>query len=117
MESRITTDPAILGGKPCIRGTRLSVEFILELIASGATANEIAGTYPQVTREDVEAGVRFAAGCLRNDTIGRGLRTRRVSDSAIRQAMDWVREDVDVSLLGHNRTPAPGRSRAIKRAR
>lgn len=59
MESRITTDPAILGGKPCIRGTRLSVEFILELIASGATAGEIANTYPQVTREDVEAAVRF----------------------------------------------------------
>jgi uncharacterized protein (DUF433 family) len=69
VESRITTDPAILGGKPCIRSTRLSVEFILELIASGATAGEIAKTYPQVTREDVEAAVRFAASYLRNDAI------------------------------------------------
>jgi len=69
VEQRITTNPAILRGKPCVRGTRISVEFILELIASGASADEIAQTYPQVTREDVEAAVRYAAGYLRNDSL------------------------------------------------
>jgi uncharacterized protein (DUF433 family) len=41
----ITSDSAILGGKPCIKGTRLSVEFILELFASGATREEILETF------------------------------------------------------------------------
>jgi prevent-host-death family protein len=49
--------------------------------------------------------------------IGRGLRTPRVSDAAIRRAMDAVREDVDVSLLGHKRTRKTVRSRSIKPAR
>ncbi len=64
MESRITTDPAIMGGKPCIRGTRLSVEFILELLASGATTQSIAATYPQVSQDDVSAAVQYAARYL-----------------------------------------------------
>lgn len=42
----IVTDPDILGGKPCIRGTRLSVEFLLELAGSGASQNEILTSYP-----------------------------------------------------------------------
>jgi prevent-host-death family protein len=49
--------------------------------------------------------------------IGRGLPARRVSEAAIRRAMDAAREDVDVSLLGHKRTRRPVRSRSIKRAR
>jgi|SRR6266853_4884217 len=49
--------------------------------------------------------------------IGRGLRSPRVSDAAIRRALDAVREDVDVSLLGHKRTRTPVRSRTVKRAR
>jgi len=49
--------------------------------------------------------------------IGKGLRTRRVSDAVIRRAMDAVREDVDVSLLGHKRTRKTVRSRSIKCAR
>jgi uncharacterized protein (DUF433 family) len=68
MLDRITTDPAILGGKPCVRGTRISVEFILELLASGAAHAEIVTAYPQLTTRDVEAAVRFAAGYLRNDS-------------------------------------------------
>jgi len=59
VEQRITRNPAILGGKPCIRGTRISVKFILELIASGASADEIAKRYPQVMREDMEAAARL----------------------------------------------------------
>src|SRR5207302_6051530 len=51
---RIVSDPAILGGKPCIKGTRISVEFILELIASRSTVAEIVRKYPQLTPDDVE---------------------------------------------------------------
>ncbi|HXP84288.1 MAG TPA: DUF433 domain-containing protein [Bryobacteraceae bacterium] len=69
MDNRITTDPGILAGKPCIRNTRLSVEFILELIASGASAAQIAEVYPQLTPDDVEAAVRYAANSLRNDSL------------------------------------------------
>ena len=47
----IVTDPQILGGKPCVRGTRLSVEFLLELAASGATREQILAKYPQLTPE------------------------------------------------------------------
>ena len=68
MESRIKTDPAILGGKPCIRGTRLSVEFILELMASGATTQSIATAYPQVSQDDVAAAVQSAAHYLRGSS-------------------------------------------------
>ena len=69
MENRITSDPDILGGKPCVRGTRLSVEFILELIASGASAGQIVEAYPQLTPDDVEAAVLYAAISLRNDAL------------------------------------------------
>ena len=66
---RITSDPEILSGKPCVRGTRLSVEFILELIASGASRDEITRAYPQLTTADVEAAVRFAAQSLRTESV------------------------------------------------
>lgn len=69
MKNRITTDPGILGGKPCVRGTRLSVEFILELIASGASAGQIVEAYPQLTPDDVEAAVLYAASSLSNDAL------------------------------------------------
>lgn len=57
----ITTDSKILNGKPCVRGTRLSVEFILELIASGGSIQEIAAVYPPLSEEDVAGAIRYAA--------------------------------------------------------
>lgn len=68
-ETPITADPAVLGGKPFVRGTRISVEFILELIASGATIEEIVRTYPQLSRNKVESAVRFAAEYLGRDDV------------------------------------------------
>ncbi len=65
MQSCITSDPAILGGKPVVRGTRISVEFILELIASGATTDDIVKAYPSLTTESILAAVKYAATCLR----------------------------------------------------
>lgn len=60
-ESLIISRPDLLGGKPCIRGTRLSVEFILELFASGAKREDILGEYPQLTEEALTAALRHAA--------------------------------------------------------
>ncbi|MCH8923362.1 MAG: DUF433 domain-containing protein [Planctomycetes bacterium] len=54
MLDRIVSNPAVLGGKPCIKGTRISVEMILEWIASGAGRDDILKAYPQLTTEDVE---------------------------------------------------------------
>lgn len=69
MFKHITTDPAILNGKPCIKGTRISVEFILELFASGATQAEILQTYPHLTAEAIEEALRYAAQALKNEVI------------------------------------------------
>ena len=56
----ITSDPLILGGKPIIKDTRLSVEFILELFAGGATHQDVLKAYPQLKAEAVEEALRFA---------------------------------------------------------
>jgi len=69
MFSRITSDPAILGGKPCIRGTRISVEFILELVASGASRADIVRVYPQLSVEDVAEALSYAARFLKHDVL------------------------------------------------
>jgi len=60
----IHSDPKILGGKPVIRGTRISVELVLEFIAEGATEDRILESYPQLTREQVRAAVEFAHDML-----------------------------------------------------
>jgi uncharacterized protein (DUF433 family) len=58
--SRIVTNPEILGGKPIIQGTRISVDFVLELFESGLTVEEILVNYPHLTRADLRAAVAFA---------------------------------------------------------
>ncbi len=65
----ITTDPAVLGGKPCIKGTRISVAFVLELLASGATFQDILHAYPQLSPEGLEEAVRYAAYFLQNEFV------------------------------------------------
>ena len=59
MASLITADPAILGGKPIIRGTRISVDFILELYAAGVTRDEILTDYPHLTPEALSACLAY----------------------------------------------------------
>jgi uncharacterized protein (DUF433 family) len=61
---RINSDPAILGGKPVVRGTRLSVEYILSLLAHGAGQSEILEEYEGLTPEDIQACFLFAAKSL-----------------------------------------------------
>jgi uncharacterized protein (DUF433 family) len=63
---RITVNPRIMVGKPEIRGTRLSVEYILNLMAHGATEAEILDEYRGLTREDIQACLLFAAQSLQS---------------------------------------------------
>ena len=69
MFTRIVSDPAVLGGKPCIKGTRISVEFVLELFATGAIHEEILRAYPQLTSEDTTEALRYAARSLENESF------------------------------------------------
>jgi uncharacterized protein (DUF433 family) len=66
-ETSIVSDPQVLGGKPRVQGTRLTVEFLLELAASGATQEQILAQYPQLTREGVAAAFRYAAAVLQGE--------------------------------------------------
>ena len=61
---RITLNPRIMVGKPVIRGTRLTVEYILGLLAHGATETEILQEYAGLTQEDIQACLLFAAQSL-----------------------------------------------------
>ena len=66
---RITLDPAILVGKPCIKGTRLSVELIVESLANGWTYEEILESWDRLTREDIQACLAYASAVLKMDFV------------------------------------------------
>lgn len=59
--SRITIDPAICHGKPCVRGLRYPIETLLELLSSGMTVDEILADYEDLERDDLLAALAFAA--------------------------------------------------------
>jgi uncharacterized protein (DUF433 family) len=59
--ARITIDPSVCHGKPCIRGLRYPVEMLLELLSSGMTPDEILADYENLERDDVLAAIAFAA--------------------------------------------------------
>lgn len=59
--NRITFDPNVMGGKPCIRGMRVTVGTIVGLVASGNTAQEILADYPYLEAEDIPAALSYAA--------------------------------------------------------
>ncbi|MEK7616800.1 MAG: DUF433 domain-containing protein [Patescibacteria group bacterium] len=61
MKKLITQDPKILGGKPIIAGTRMSIEVILEFLAGGMEIKEILREYPFLTKEQIKAAIQFAA--------------------------------------------------------
>ena len=58
---RITSDPNILGGKACIRGMRISVSLVVNLVANGMTVEEILDEYPDLEAEDIRQALRYAA--------------------------------------------------------
>ncbi|HEX5503944.1 MAG TPA: DUF433 domain-containing protein [Thermomicrobiales bacterium] len=59
--ARITVDPAICHGKPCIRGLRYPVELLLDLLAADMTPEEILADYPDLERDDIRAALAYAA--------------------------------------------------------
>ena len=59
--ARITLDPAVMGGKPCIRGTRVTVGTIMGLLASGHSSEEILDAYPYLDAADITAALTYAA--------------------------------------------------------
>lgn len=61
MFDRISADPGVLRGKPCVNGTRIRVKFLLELVAGGATRDDILREHSHLTAEDVEEALRYAA--------------------------------------------------------
>lgn len=65
----LTADPSILGGKPCLIGTRISVELIMEWVSSGATPNTIVDKYPHLSKEAVQEAIRYAAASVRNEIL------------------------------------------------
>ena len=69
MLDRTVSNPAVLAGKPCIKGTRISVEMILEWIASGAGRDDILTSYPHLDAEDVEQALKYAARSVKNEVI------------------------------------------------
>lgn len=68
-ENRITVDSAVLVGKPLIKGTRLSVEFIVGLLAQGWSEAEILRNYPGIEREDVLACLAYAQDRLQDERV------------------------------------------------
>jgi uncharacterized protein (DUF433 family) len=58
---RITMDPAVMGGKPCIRGMRVTVGTIVGLMAAGKAIEEVLATYPYIEREDILQALTYAA--------------------------------------------------------
>lgn len=67
--ARIATDPGIMMGKPCIKGTRITVELILRKLGVGRSIVDILEAYPQLIEDDVRATLSFAADYLQHETV------------------------------------------------
>ncbi len=68
-EERITIDAAVLTGKPVVKGTRLAVEFVIDLLAQGWSEQDVLSNYPNLTHEDVLACLAYASKRLHADVI------------------------------------------------
>jgi uncharacterized protein (DUF433 family) len=68
-QDRIVLDPAILTGKPTIKGTRIAVEFVVDLLARGWTAEEILSEYDHLAAEDIQACLAYASEMLQSERV------------------------------------------------
>lgn len=66
---RISADPAVMMGKPVVRGTRLTVEHVLEELAGGLSVDELLASHPRLTADDVRAVLAFAAASVRMERL------------------------------------------------
>ena len=69
LKARIVMRPDVLGGKPVIRSTRMSVEFLLSLLANGMDLDEILAEYQHLTREDVLAALHYAENLVKHEEV------------------------------------------------
>ena len=69
LTDRINIDPEVMLGKPVIRGTRIPVELILRKLSDGASDADLVDAYPQLTREDIQAAIRYAADALAHEEV------------------------------------------------
>lgn len=68
-QNRITIDPRVMVGKPIIKGTRITVELILRLLAQGETIEEILKAYPHLKKEDIYASLEYATEILEEEKL------------------------------------------------
>lgn len=68
-QQHITIDPEIMLGKPCIKGTRITVELVLEKLGAGESAADLVEDYPHITHEDILACLTFASTSVRNEIV------------------------------------------------
>jgi len=68
-EDRIEVNPKVMLGKPVIRGTRITVQAIVEKLGAGASVEEVLESYPELAREDVRAALQYAARALGSEEI------------------------------------------------
>ncbi len=68
-QDRIGVDANVMTGKPVVRGTRMTVEFIVELLAQGWSEADILTNYPQLTSEDIRACLHYAGDLLRSEKV------------------------------------------------
>ena len=66
---RITVDPSVLTGKPIIKGTRISVEFVIDLLARGWSTEEILREYDHLSQEDIQACLAYASEVLQSERV------------------------------------------------
>jgi uncharacterized protein (DUF433 family) len=66
-ESRIVIDPTIMLGKPTIKGTRITVELILNLLSEGAAISDIIDMYPHISKEDIKAALQYASSLVTHE--------------------------------------------------
>jgi len=76
---RIEINPKVMMGKPVIRGTRLTVELILRKLSEGAGEEDLIEAYPRLTREDIQAAIRYAADTLAHEETIILSSTKRVA--------------------------------------
>lgn len=74
-KSRISIDPKVCHGRPCIKGTRVWVSLVLDNLAAGASEEEIVRAYPALTRDDIKAALAFAAEMARERFVDLPLTT------------------------------------------
>lgn len=93
-QERITIDPQVLVGKPIIKGTRISVEFVIDLLGRGWTQEQILKEYDHLTREDVQACLAYAGDALKSDSVQPS--PKPVASGHRSRELEWCRTHAEV---------------------